>query len=355
MLYVAVLGLLWIVYHSNTVRPLENHRRLALEKAFSKPKMLLQCLETAKFDIPKWLCSDEERVDWLNKILVQMWPTLSEALAESIRYNMTESLETVGIELGELDLGSEPFFIPSIKVHSKNKLVVDMDVKFAPRGSTCELSVTLAGADVRAHLDNIYISTRIRLILSPLCVEWPCFSAISFSLLEKPVIEFNVKAMLVEITALPGLQQYLQDMLSETICLWYVWPNQYVIPMFDTPDIVNSSTVRAKAIGVVRVLVVEAENLSAPKQVKPLLHPTCTVSIGNIEKKTTKSHKVGHAEWNQQFEFEVFDLDVELKFVVTDLGLLKLFRFSTLGKASVPLRKVINKQGKEQVLQLEVL
>jgi Ca2+-dependent lipid-binding protein len=72
---------------------------------------------------------------------------------------------------------------------------------------------TLVGVSLPIQVKNIGFTGVFRLIFRPLVEDFPCFGAVSVSLREKKKLDFTLKVVGGDISAIPGL--------SEAIEVWH--------------------------------------------------------------------------------------------------------------------------------------
>uniref|UniRef100_A0A915HL53 SMP-LTD domain-containing protein n=1 Tax=Romanomermis culicivorax TaxID=13658 RepID=A0A915HL53_ROMCU len=111
-------------------------RVIALQHAAMKEKEVI--LAQLK-DLPAWVqFPDTERVEWMNKVIFQLWPYIGEyskwfikeIVEPQIKAHMPNMLKSFRFE--EIDIGDIPLRVSGIKVYSENvgrdKIIMDMDV-----------------------------------------------------------------------------------------------------------------------------------------------------------------------------------------------------------------------------------
>lgn len=149
-------------------------------------------------DIPLWVkCPDYERVDWLNKFLLDMWPYLDKAICAMIRSTTKPMFaEYIGkykieaIEFEHLTLGTLPPIIQGLKVYEtmEKDLVMEPAIRWAGNPNIV-LVLQLLSVRLRFQLVDLQIFAAPRVALKPLVPTFPCFANIVVSLMERPHVE----------------------------------------------------------------------------------------------------------------------------------------------------------------------
>lgn len=198
---------------------------------YSKPKEVeepditpLQDLDTDTLlgilpDIPNWVKSpDYERVDWLNKFVLEMWPYLDKAICNTVR-SMAKPIfaDYIGkyqikdIDFENLSLGTLPPIFYGMKAYEMNdrQLVMEPAIRWAGNPNIV-LAVKLMSTKIRIQLVDVQIFADPRIHLKPLVPTFPCFANVVVSLMEKPHVDFGLKVLGGDIMSVPGLYRFVQ-------------------------------------------------------------------------------------------------------------------------------------------------
>ncbi|KAJ0538241.1 putative synaptotagmin-like mitochondrial-lipid-binding domain-containing protein [Helianthus annuus] len=201
-------------------------------------------------EIPLWLKNpDYDRVDWLNKFVVNMWPYLDkvhckkpeksstfltftilgrklltlfilQAICAAIRQT-TEPIfaDYIGhghrpieaITFETLSLGSLPPTFQGVKVceTDENQLVMEPAIKWAGNPNIV-IAVKISYLRIKIQLVDLQVFVVPRVILKPLVSTFPCFSNVVVSLMEKPHVDFGLKVLGGDVMSIPGLCQLVQ-------------------------------------------------------------------------------------------------------------------------------------------------
>ncbi|KAJ0670959.1 putative C2 domain, synaptotagmin-like mitochondrial-lipid-binding domain, C2 domain superfamily [Helianthus annuus] len=317
-------------------------------------------------ELPLWIKHpDYERVDWLNDVIRDMWPYLDKAICGMIK-SMCEPIfsEYIGtyfirsIDFESLTFGSLPpiiqgcyfFNFEGIKVHEMNEdnLVFDLAAKWAGNPNII-LVLNVLYLPIKVQLIDMQISAAVRVTLKPFVPTFPCFSNIFVSLLDKPDVDFGLKVMGGDLMAIPGLYQFIQNIIKKYVASLYLWPQSLEIPVLDA-----STGAANKPVGILHVKVVRASDLlkmdllgSSDPYVKLKL------SGGRIipSKKTSVKPKNLNPEWNEEFKLTVNDhMSQVLELHVFDWE--KVGLHDKLGMQVIPLMVLKPNEKKELTIGL---
>ncbi|KAM0045503.1 putative C2 domain, synaptotagmin-like mitochondrial-lipid-binding domain, C2 domain superfamily [Helianthus debilis subsp. tardiflorus] len=309
-------------------------------------------------ELPLWIKHpDYERVDWLNDVIRDMWPYLDKAICGMIK-SMCEPIfsEYIGtyfirsIDFESLTFGSLPPIIQGIKVHEMNEdnLVFDLAAKWAGNPNII-LVLNVFYLPIKVQLIDMQISASVRVTLKPFVPTFPCFSNIFVSLLDKPDVDFGLKVMGGDLMAIPGLYQFIQNIIKKYVASLYLWPQSLEIPVLDA-----STGAANKPVGILHVKVVRASDLlkmdllgSSDPYVKLKL------SGGRIipSKKTSVKPKNLNPEWNEEFKLTVNDhMSQVLELHVFDWE--KVGLHDKLGMQVIPLMVLKPNEKKELTIGL---
>lgn len=308
-------------------------------------------------EIPLWVKSpDYDRVDWLNKFLLAMWPYLDKAICGSIRAIAKPIFsEYIGkfrieaIKLEQLSLGTLPPKLHGLKVYetNENELVIEPAFRWAGNPNIV-MVVNIMSLRITFQIVDLQMFATPRLALKPLVPTFPCFANIVASLMEKPQIDFGLKIMGGDIMSIPGLYRYIQETLKKQVASLYLWPRILEIPMLD-PSILSTR----KPVGILHVKVVRASKL-LKMDILGTSDPYVKLSLtggGLPAKKTSIKMRNLNPVWNEKFKLIVNDPKSQvLQLQVYDWD--KVGGHDRLGMQLVPLKLLTPYEPKELVLDL---
>ncbi|KAJ4849795.1 Synaptotagmin-3 [Turnera subulata] len=308
-------------------------------------------------ELPLWVkCPDYERVDWLNKFLVDMWPYLDKAICATIRSTAQPIFaEYIGqykieaIDFEHLTLGTLPPTVHGLKVYETNEkdLVMEPAMKWAGNPNII-LVLKVMSLPIRVQLVDLQISAAPRIALKPLVPTFPCFANIVVSLMERPQVDFGLEIMGGDIMSIPGLYLLVQEAIRKQVASLYLWPQTLDIPVLDA-----STVAVKKPVGILHVKVIRAIKLMKA-DILGLSDPYVKLSLTGEKlpaKKTTVKKKTLNPEWNENFKLIVKDPGSQvLQIQVFDWD--KVGGHDRLGMQMIPLKVLTPRERKEFTLDL---
>lgn len=314
-------------------------------------------LEDILLEIPMWVKNpDYDRVDWLNNIILKMWPYLNKAICVRIR-SMAQPIfeEYIGkfhieaIEFETLCLGNLPPTISGMKAYETNEQELVMEPTFRWAGNpNIILTVKLLFLRLTIQLVDLQIFAAPRLTLKPFVPTFPCFASIVVSLMEKPHVDFGMKIMGGDIMAIPGLYHYVQETIKKQVASLYLWPRILELPILDA-----SSVAAKKPVGILHVKVVRGMRL-LKKDILGSSDPYVKLGFSGERlkpKRTSVKMNNLNPEWNEKFKLIVTDPQLQaLELQVYDWD--KVGGHDRIGMQLVPLKLLTPNETKEFTLDL---
>ncbi len=190
--------------------------------------------------LPPWISSPEwEAGKPFQELLGLLWPALNSticlALKNVIEDRMQSSAEYGHIQFSRFSLGRAPPVICGIKavpLHEEDllALVVDLDVRWAGEPDVVLHLTKVSRATL--GLKNLQISTMVRLVFSPIIEDPPFLQRMTVSLLNKPLIDFNLRALGgPDIMSLPAISSWLHAAILNVTDRFIVWPKEVSVPL----------------------------------------------------------------------------------------------------------------------------
>ncbi|KAM8867890.1 extended synaptotagmin-1 [Synchiropus picturatus] len=300
-----------------------------------------------KRDLPAWVnFPDVEKVEWLNKVLQQVWPfvgqymekLLVETIAPSIRASSTH-LQTLSFT--KVDMGDKPMKVVGIKAHTENdkgQVLLDLYISYV---GNVEINVEVKRYFCKAGVKGIQLHGMMRVILEPLIGDVPIVGAVTMFFIRRPKLDINWTG-LTNLLDIPGLNVMSDSMIMDAIASFLVLPNRLVVPL--VPDLHVAQLRSPLPRGVVRIHLVEAQKLAAKDNyvkgvMAGLSDPYAILRVGpqtftSKHVDNTDSPKWGemyevivHEVPGQELEVEVYDKDPDqddfLGRARLDLGVVK--------------------------------
>uniref|UniRef100_A0A3B4TPR8 Extended synaptotagmin-1-like n=1 Tax=Seriola dumerili TaxID=41447 RepID=A0A3B4TPR8_SERDU len=296
-----------------------------------------------KRDLPAWVnFPDVEKVEWLNKVLQQVWPfvgqylekLLVETIAPSIRASSTH-LQTLSFT--KVDMGDKAMKVVGIKAHTENdkgQVLLDLYISYV---GNVEINVEVKRYFCKAGVKGIQLHGMMRVILEPLIGDVPIVGAVTMFFIQRPVRPSAFTSIC------PFLKFVMSDsMIMDAIASFLVLPNRLVVPL--VPGLHVAQLRSPLPRGVVRIHLLEAKNLAAKDSyVKGVMtgwsDPYAILRVGpqtftSKHFDNTDSPKWGemyevivHEVPGQELEVEVYDKDPDqddfLGRTKLDLGIVK--------------------------------
>ncbi|CAH2237449.1 jg12785 [Pararge aegeria aegeria] len=303
----------------------EYRRNLAKTAAVSSEKdIVLARLD----DLPAWVFfPDVERAEWLNRILLQVWPNVNHyartLLKESIEPAVAESLANYklnGFKFERMILGTIAPRVGGVKVYDKNlsrdEIIMDVDLFYA---GDCDISFILQR--IRGGIKDLQIHGMLRVVMKPLISKIPLVGGLQLFFLNNPSIDFNLVGA-ADVLDMPGFSDILRRCIVEQVAKMMVLPNKLPIKLSDEIPTVDLRMPEPE--GVLRIHLVQAQNLMR-KDVSMLgkgkSDPYAIITVGAQQWKTKHIDNNINPKWEfwcearimqslgQALEIEVFDKD----------------------------------------------
>ncbi|CAM9357731.1 unnamed protein product [Lampetra planeri] len=188
-------------------------------------------------DLPAWVqFPDVERVEWLNKVLVQVWPffgrymegVFRQAIEPAVR-GSTDYLKT--FTFTKLHFGEKPFKVTGIKTYSQNvdkrQIILDLQISYV---GDCDINVEIPKYFCNAGAKQVQLHGSLRVILEPLISQVPFFGALTFFFIRRPQLNINWTG-LTNLLDIPGLNNMSDSMITDQIANLMVLPNRFTVPI----------------------------------------------------------------------------------------------------------------------------
>uniref|UniRef100_A0A4W4FR75 Extended synaptotagmin-like protein 2b n=1 Tax=Electrophorus electricus TaxID=8005 RepID=A0A4W4FR75_ELEEL len=233
-------------------------------------KEIRQTLPTS--ELPPWVhFPDVERVEWLNKTVLQMWPYICQFVDKLFRDTIEPAVKGANAHLSsfcfsKIDMGDKPLRINGVKVYTEN-------------------------VDKRQIIMDLQISVQI------------CVSVFQ-------MLDINWTG-LTNILDIPGLNDLSDGIIEDIICSYLVLPNRITIPLVGNEEILAQLRFPVP-MGVLRVHFLEAQDLIAKDTylgglIKGKSDPYGVIKIGNQLFHSKVIKDCLNPKWNEVFEGLVYD------------------------------------------------
>uniref|UniRef100_A0A8C5FG47 Extended synaptotagmin-like protein 1b n=1 Tax=Gadus morhua TaxID=8049 RepID=A0A8C5FG47_GADMO len=244
----------------------EARHRSAVELFDNEQEHTSKRVAKSKRDLPAWVnFPDVEKVEWLNKVLQQVWPfvgqylekLLQETIAPSIR-GSSSHLQTLSFT--KVDFGDKPMKVVGIKAHTENdrgQVLLDLYISYV---GDVEIDVEVKRYFCKAGVKGIQLHGMMRVILEPLIGDVPIVGAVTMFFIRRPKLVINWTG-LTNLLDIPGLNVMSDSMIMDAIAAFLVLPNRLTVPL--VPDLHVAELRSPLPRGVVRIHLVEADDLPA--------------------------------------------------------------------------------------------
>ncbi|KAM7275165.1 hypothetical protein ACFE04_017031 [Oxalis oulophora] len=257
---------------------------------------------------PTWLT-------WLNVQLDKIWPYVNEAASELIKSSVEPILEQYrpailqSLKFSTLTLGTVAPQFTGITI---------LESESGPGGVTMELDVqwdgnpdivldinTRVGVALPIQVKDIRFTGVFRLIFKPLVDDFPCFGAVSYSLRHKRNLDFKLKVIGGDISAIPGISDAIEETIRDAIEDSITWPVRNIVQIIPG----DYSDLELKPVGTLDVKLVQAKELTN-KDIVGKSDPYATLFVRPVRERTKTSKTINNELnpiWNEHFEFVVED------------------------------------------------
>ncbi|XP_069509863.1 extended synaptotagmin-1 [Ambystoma mexicanum] len=316
------------------------HRRSGKERRLKAAMQLLEGEEEAVLasvspgavlrGLPAWISfSNTEKAEWLNKILLQMWPVFGEYMEKLMKSNIAAIVRASNNHLQsfsftKVDFGTKPLKILGVQIQptdkDKEQIILDLHLSFA---SDMEINCEVRKFFATFGLKGLKLHGTLRIILEPLIGDMPLVGAMTMFFIRRPSLDVNWTG-LTNLLEIPGLNAMSDTMVMDIIAWVMVLPNRLTIGLIN--DIHLAELRCPLPRGIVRIHLEEASNLPRKDlRVKGLVSgksdPYALVRVGTqtftsktinneINPKWKEMYEaIVHEVPGQELEVEVFDKD----------------------------------------------
>ncbi|NWS74290.1 ESYT3 protein, partial [Crotophaga sulcirostris] len=265
---------------------------------------------------------DVERVEWLNKVLVQVWPYFGTIMEKAFKEVIEPKIRAKNVHLKtctftKIHFGEKCPRINGIKAYTKeiDRRQVTLDLQICYVGD-CEIHMDISKFNL--GVKGVQLYGTLRVILEPLLTEAPFIGAVTLFFMQKPHLEINWAGM-SNLLDVPGINVISDSLIQDFIAARLVLPNRITVPLKKN---VNIAHLRFPIPhGVIRVHLLEAENLvqkdSFLGAIRGKSDPYALLRVGTMQYRSKTVSRDLNPIWNETFEFVVHevpgqDLEVDL-------------------------------------------
>ncbi|XP_018563216.1 extended synaptotagmin-1 isoform X1 [Anoplophora glabripennis] len=299
-------------------------------------------------ELPSWVTfPDRERADWLNEIILQLWPSINNCIIKHFRGHlqtkMRKKFESFRFEA--VDFGEMPPKIDGVKVYNrtttKDSIIIDFDIYY---DGDCDINFSMSGAQI-GRLKDFQLAAELRVVLKPLTIKMPIIGGIQLFFLNTPDIHFELEG----ISSIPGFSYFIRQKIEHRITKKIVFPNKITKRFLKSVEAAELKSQEPE--GVLRVHVFEAKNLER-KDVTGKSDPYVILNVGAQECKTHVVKRELNPKWDYWCEFIILDpVAQHMQFMVFDQDDLNEDDF--LGNGVVEINTVIKENENDKWFTLD--
>ncbi|XP_056418289.1 extended synaptotagmin-1 [Hyla sarda] len=239
--------------------------KIACESLESEEQITAHTIFKSKKELPSWVTfPDVEKVEWLNKILTQMWPFIGQYLEKLLIDTMAPLVRSCNTHLStfhftKISVGEKAPKVIGVKAHTemdKKQIILDLNLSYV---GDMEIDVEVKKYFCKAGVKGVQLHGMVRVILEPLIGDVPIIGAITLFFIRRPMLDLNWTG-LTNLLDIPGLNIMSDTMVMDIISGFLVLPNRLTIPL--AADLHTAELRSPLPRGIVRIHLIEASNLS---------------------------------------------------------------------------------------------
>ncbi|KAK6773793.1 hypothetical protein RDI58_029031 [Solanum bulbocastanum] len=150
---------------------------------------------------------------WLNSHLEKIWPYVDEAASTLVKSSVEPTLEQYrSVIFSKFILGTvAPQFTGiSIIEDGSESITIELEMQW-DRNPSITLDIkTYIGVALPVQVKDIRFTGIFKLIFRPLVDEFSCFGVVCYSLRQKKELDFMLKVIGGDMTAIPGLSNEIE-------------------------------------------------------------------------------------------------------------------------------------------------
>ncbi|KAJ9167717.1 hypothetical protein P3X46_019321 [Hevea brasiliensis] len=252
---------------------------------------------------------------WLNLQLDKIWPYVDEAASELIKSNVEPILEQYrpvilsSLKFSKLTLGTVAPQFTGISILEQGgdpgSVTMELEMQWDGNPNIVLDINTRVGLALPIQVKNIGFTGLFRLIFKPLVDEFPGFGAVSYSLREKKKLDFTLKVIGGEISAIPGISDAIEETIRDAVEDSITWPVRKIVSILPG----DYSDLEVKPVGILEVKLVQGKELTN-KDIIGKSDPFAVLFVRPLRDRTKTSKTINNQLnpiWNEHFEFIVED------------------------------------------------
>lgn len=311
---------------------------------------------------PIWLrrrAIEYEEVNWLNRELEEVWPSLNEAASGLLKLILQSVLDPYKfsiiqkITIKSITLGTVSPLLGGVKFSDGGEdeaiLEVELDWRHG-QDARVVIQLQTTGPLLTVQLQDLVVFGVLKLIFRPLRDQFPGFGAVTMTLREPPKVDFRTKFLGGDLLAIPGVDKAVDNIILTALTDLLVWPNRLVFPILPG----DYGFLMLKPVGELKVELVEAQDV-AKADLWGESDPYAVIYIrrkqGCIWTSSTKMNTKCPI-WNETYTFNVEDPESQ-KLTVQLYDFDQFTSDDFIGVAEIPLSQL--KPKSEQDIWLDLV
>ncbi|KAH7331230.1 hypothetical protein KP509_20G020800 [Ceratopteris richardii] len=252
-------------------------------------------------------------------MLEEIWPALNQAASGLLKLILRSVLDPYKfsiiqkISIKSITLGTVSPRLGGVKFSGGDEDEANLEVELDWRhGQDAKIVIQLqtTGPLLTVQIRDFVVYGTLKLIFKPLKEQFPGFGALTISLKEPPIIDFQTKFLGGDLLAIPGVDNTVDNIIVTALTDLLVWPNRLVFPILGG----DYSSLMLRPIGKLKVELVEAQDI-ANADLWGKSDPYAMLYIrrkqGCIWTSSTKMN-TNCPIWNEIHTFDVEDLDSQV-------------------------------------------
>uniref|UniRef100_A0A8C0FAH3 Extended synaptotagmin 3 n=1 Tax=Bubo bubo TaxID=30461 RepID=A0A8C0FAH3_BUBBB len=177
---------------------------------------------------------DVERVEWLNKVLVQAWPYFGTIMEKTFKEVLEPKIRAKNVHLKtctftKIHFGEKCPRINGIKAYTKEidrrQVILDLQICYI---GDCEIHMDISKFNL--GVKGVQLYGTLRVILEPLLTDAPFIGAVTLFFMQKPHLEINWAGM-SNLLDVPGINVMSDSLIQDFIAARLVLPNRITVPL----------------------------------------------------------------------------------------------------------------------------
>lgn len=213
--------------------------------------------------MPPWIvCSNVEKVRWMDNLVADLWPYIAGATENSIVQAVNSALSTHSnavfgtLSIKECKIGRAPLTIQGVsESHTHDSTTLNLHVEWVSDAVIRVTTNTLIKLELVVR--NIVLHPcEVRVELADHVDRYPCFNEVRVSFTAPPTVRFDLHAV-VPWNMIPGVSDAIAGFVRTVVLAPYIYPRHYAYALGK-----SSWVAEAEPIGKVEVDILFSRELS---------------------------------------------------------------------------------------------